>query len=130
MHWLRFTLAAPPPDAQGRRTLVLELHPPYNDDLQLYLSHPGAPGQWDVRRAGDRLAVGAGDLAADAGGGALREHGCRGKSGDQAKRELGTAKGKRAIHHDLPRGEDMRGGGNADGARALRGLRVNIRLTR
>lgn len=55
VHWLRFTLAAPPPDAQGRRTLVLELHPPYLDALQLYLERPEAPGEFEQRAAGDLL---------------------------------------------------------------------------
>lgn len=41
-HWLRFTLQAPPPNADGKRELLLEIHPPYLDDLRLYLSLPPA----------------------------------------------------------------------------------------
>ncbi len=58
-HWLRFTLHAPPPDAQGKREVLLEIHPPYVDDLQIYLSQPQrgdtseTSGPFDVRRGGD-----------------------------------------------------------------------------
>ena len=52
-HWLRFTLQAPPPDAQGRREVLLEIHPPYVDDLQIYLSPAQAGGPFDVRYGGD-----------------------------------------------------------------------------
>ena len=55
VHWLRFTLQAPPANAKGERALLLEIHPPYLDDLQLYLSQPQAPGTFEVRRAGDLL---------------------------------------------------------------------------
>ncbi|MGV8834442.1 MAG: sensor histidine kinase [Devosia sp.] len=55
VHWLRFTLNAPPPDEQGKREILLEVHPPYLDDLQIYLSKPDADGEFDVRRGGDLL---------------------------------------------------------------------------
>ncbi len=55
VHWLRFTLNAPPPDAQGKREILLEIHPPYVDDLQIYLPQPDATPPFDVRRGGDRL---------------------------------------------------------------------------
>lgn len=55
VHWLRFTLQAPPPDAQGKRELLLEIHPPYLDDLQIYLSRPDARGGFEVHRGGDLL---------------------------------------------------------------------------
>src|SRR3546814_17726127 len=42
-------------------------------------------------RAGNRLAVGAGDLATDTGGCALRESGRGGECGDQPKRQLGKS---------------------------------------
>src|SRR5699024_5719013 len=32
VHWLRFTLRAPPQNAKGLRELLLEIHPPYLDD--------------------------------------------------------------------------------------------------
>lgn len=54
-HWMRFTLPAPPPDARGRRTVLLEIHPPYLDELQLYLSRPQAPGTFSIKHAGDLL---------------------------------------------------------------------------
>ena len=53
VHWLRFTLQAPPPNAKGERELLLEIHPPYLDDLQIYLSQPQAKGAFEVRHAGD-----------------------------------------------------------------------------
>ena len=53
VHWLRFTLQAPPPDAQGRREILLEIHPPYVDDLQIYLSQPQLSGVFDFRKGGD-----------------------------------------------------------------------------
>lgn len=55
VHWLRFTMQAPPADAKGLRELLLEVHPPYLDELQLYLSQPQAPGSFEVRQAGDLL---------------------------------------------------------------------------
>ena len=55
VHWLRFTLPAPPPNAQGVRELLLEIHPPYLDDVRLHVSQPQAPGTFDVRHAGDLL---------------------------------------------------------------------------
>lgn len=55
VHWLRFTLHAPAPNAKGQRELLLEIHPPYLDDLQIYLSQPEADGTFEVRRAGDLL---------------------------------------------------------------------------
>ena len=56
VHWLRFTLHAPAPNAKGQRQVLLEIHPPYLDDLQIYLSQPQAGGAFEVRRAGDLLA--------------------------------------------------------------------------
>lgn len=53
VHWLRFTLQAPPPDAQGKREIFLEIHPPYLDDLQIYLSQPDEKSGFEIRRAGD-----------------------------------------------------------------------------
>lgn len=53
VHWVRADLEAPAPDATGRRRLYLEAHPPYLDDLRLYLPVPG--GGFTERRAGDRL---------------------------------------------------------------------------
>jgi signal transduction histidine kinase len=53
VHWLRFTLHAPAPNTQGKRELLLEIQPPYLDDLQIYLSQPQASGSFDVRRGGD-----------------------------------------------------------------------------
>lgn len=53
VHWLRFTLDAPPPDAQGKRELLLEIQPPYVDDVQIYLSQPAGGAPFDVRRGGD-----------------------------------------------------------------------------
>lgn len=55
VHWLRFTLQAPPPDAQGKREILLEIHPPYVDDLQIYLPQPNANHPFDMRRGGDLL---------------------------------------------------------------------------
>lgn len=55
VHWLRFTLHAPPANAKGQRELLLEMHPPYLDDLQIYLSQPQAGGTFEVRHAGDLL---------------------------------------------------------------------------
>ncbi|WP_084153816.1 sensor histidine kinase [Simplicispira psychrophila] len=55
VHWLRFTLHAPPPNAKGEREVLLEIHPPYLDDLQIYLSQPQAGSAFEVRRAGDLL---------------------------------------------------------------------------
>ena len=54
-YWLRFTLHAPPPNAKGERELLLEIHPPYLDDVQIYLSQPQAGGTFEVRHAGDLL---------------------------------------------------------------------------
>lgn len=53
VHWLRFSLQAPPPNDKGQREVLLEIHPPYLDDLQIYLSRPEANGAFEVRRAGD-----------------------------------------------------------------------------
>lgn len=53
VHWLRFTLPAPQPNAQGQRELLLELQPPYVDDVQIYLSQPSGEHAFDVRRGGD-----------------------------------------------------------------------------
>ena len=72
VHWLRFTLSAPPvqsgqpahaaganrqpgaPEAAVREGL-LEIQPPTIDDLRLYLPHPERPGQFEVRQSGDLL---------------------------------------------------------------------------
>ena len=61
VHWLRFTLHAPPPDARGLRETLLEIHPPYVDDLQIYLSDPR--GAFDVRQGGDQLPQSAKEIA-------------------------------------------------------------------
>lgn len=54
IHWLRFTLKAPPPDAQGLRQTLLEIHPPYVDDLQIYLSQlDNKDNPFDIRYGGD-----------------------------------------------------------------------------
>lgn len=53
VHWLRFTLQAPPHNATGQRELFLEIHPPYLDDLQIYLSRPEEKGAFETRYAGD-----------------------------------------------------------------------------
>jgi signal transduction histidine kinase len=53
VHWLRFTLPAPRPNAQGLREVLLELQPPYVDDVQIYLSQPAGEHAFDVRRGGD-----------------------------------------------------------------------------
>lgn len=55
VHWLRFTLQAPLPDARGVREAVLEIHPPYVDDLQIYLSQSELSGAFEMRRGGDLL---------------------------------------------------------------------------
>ncbi len=55
VHWLRFTLHAPPPNAKGERQVLLEIHPPYLDDLQLFIAQPDAPASFDIRRSGDLL---------------------------------------------------------------------------
>ena len=59
VHWLRLTLHAPPPDADGQRAVLLEIHPAYLDDLQIYLSPQkadGAGGAFERRVGGDLLA--------------------------------------------------------------------------
>ena len=59
VHWLRFTLHAPPPNAHGQREVLLEIHPPYLDDLQIYLSPQKADdagGAFERRVGGDLLA--------------------------------------------------------------------------
>ena len=53
VHWLRFTLHAPPQNAKGQREIFLEIHPPYLDDLQIYLSQPEKNGAFEIRQAGD-----------------------------------------------------------------------------
>ncbi len=53
VHWLRFTLHAPPQNAKGQREIFLEIHPPYLDDLQIYLSQPEENGAFEIRHAGD-----------------------------------------------------------------------------
>ena len=53
VHWLRFTLHAPPSEADGARETLLEIQPPYLDDLRLYLSQPGYPDRFDMRTGGD-----------------------------------------------------------------------------
>ena len=53
VHWLRFTLQAPPPNKQGQREIFLEIHPPYLDDLQIYLSQPQENGVFEIRQTGD-----------------------------------------------------------------------------
>ena len=59
VHWLRFTLAAPPaapatPHPQARAGL-LEIHPPTLDDLRLYSPSASQPGTFDLWQAGDLL---------------------------------------------------------------------------
>lgn len=53
VHWLRFTLHAPPSDAHGKREILLEIHPPYVDDLQIYILQPEDKGKFDIRKGGD-----------------------------------------------------------------------------
>lgn len=55
VHWFRFTLPAPPPQASagGIRRLMLEVQPSYLDDVRLYVPQPGAPGKFEERVAGD-----------------------------------------------------------------------------
>ena len=53
VHWLRFTLQAPPKNKQGKREIFLEIHPPYLDDLQIYLSQSKINSGFETRRAGD-----------------------------------------------------------------------------
>lgn len=50
VHWLRLTLS-PPHGQPGRAILVL--HPPYLDQLNVYLPGP-TPGSWEEHRLGDR----------------------------------------------------------------------------
>jgi len=62
VHWLRFTLHAPPANADGKREMLLEIHPPYIDDLQIYVSrHEGEP--FGMRRGGDLQPQSAKDIA-------------------------------------------------------------------
>jgi hypothetical protein len=60
--------------------------------------------------AGDRLAVSTDHLAANTGGGALREHGSRGECDQQAKRQLRQPDAIRVIH-----GDDLDEHGKNDG---------------
>lgn len=55
VHWLRFTLRPPPPGADGERVLLLEIHPPYLDNLQLYWPDAFAADGYSVRYSGDLL---------------------------------------------------------------------------
>lgn len=55
VHWLRFTLRAPPPGSDGERALLLEIHPPYLDSLQLYWPDVLAVDGFSVRYSGDLL---------------------------------------------------------------------------
>jgi signal transduction histidine kinase len=63
VHWLRFTLHAPPADARGLRETLLEIHPPYVDDLQVYLPPQQAGEAFDVRHGGDLLPQSAKEFA-------------------------------------------------------------------
>ena len=55
VHWLRFTLAAPPPGANGERVLLLEFAPPYLDDLRVFVPDRAAATGFDETRFSDRL---------------------------------------------------------------------------
>jgi hypothetical protein len=53
VHWIRFTLQAPPETPQGKRAVLLEIQPAYLDDLTFYLSHPTRKdGSFQVARSG------------------------------------------------------------------------------
>jgi signal transduction histidine kinase len=54
VHWLRFTLKAPPPARDGRRRLLVEFYPPYLDKLAVYLARPGGQG-FDAYLHGDQV---------------------------------------------------------------------------
>ncbi len=55
VHWFRFRLDAPAPlsHAAPHRRLLLEVLPPYLDDIRLYLPRPGANGAFEEKVAGD-----------------------------------------------------------------------------
>lgn len=55
VHWLRFKLFAPPPQADGRRLLYVEFYPPYLDDLQVFTPRPDGKG-FDRQVHGDQKA--------------------------------------------------------------------------
>lgn len=80
VHWLRFTLPAPParpgpPEraasaqrqpgapAAAVREGLLEIQPPMLDDLRLYLPHPERSGQFEVQQTGDLLPYAGRDFA-------------------------------------------------------------------
>ncbi len=50
VHWLRFSLEPPEPNAEGDRTRWLEVQPPYLDDLRLYIPIADAPDALDGYR--------------------------------------------------------------------------------
>lgn len=54
VHWLRFTLDAPPPARDGSRRLLVEFYPPYLDRLDVYLPRPDAQG-FDHSLLGDLI---------------------------------------------------------------------------
>ena len=52
VHWLRFTAQAPKGESGD---WLLEIHPPYLDDIRLFESDPAHPGAFIERRSGDKL---------------------------------------------------------------------------
>ena len=55
VHWLRFSLTPPPPNDEGERVVLLEIHPPYLDSLQLYWPDALSANGYSVRYSGDLL---------------------------------------------------------------------------
>lgn len=55
VHWLRFTLLAPPTSPTGNRRLLLEAFPPYLDDLRLFIPSAGEATGFTEYRHGDFL---------------------------------------------------------------------------
>lgn len=55
VHWFRLQLDPPPQLREGTRHWMLEMMPPYLDDLRVYLPSHNAPERFDMHRHGDRL---------------------------------------------------------------------------
>lgn len=53
VHWLRFTLYPPAPDALGLRESLLLIYPPFLDDIRLYLPVANAAEGFEKRLGGD-----------------------------------------------------------------------------